>query len=337
MKKLLIFVLVCGAFFSCIDVEEKNNDKVGNFEALWNMIDQRYCFFEFKAKEYGLDWNEVYSRYRPAIDTVKNEIELFSLFDNMLGELRDGHVNITSYFNTGRYWDWKEKYPTNFSDTLQRKYLGTNYYMAGSLKYVVFLPDTIGYVSCSSFSSMFSDNNLTYMLALLRGAKGLILDLRSNGGGYLTLAEKLAARFTEERILTGYTRHKTGAGHNDFSDYEPTYLTPFDGIRWEAPVVVLVNRGIFSAANDFVNMMKCCPNVTIVGDKTGGGSGMPFTSELPNGWAVRFSACPSYDRNKKDIEFGIEPDYCVSLTDSAFAKGHDDMIDFAIKFLASKE
>lgn len=335
MKQLYLTLLLIasGIFVSCVDVEERDNNNIGNFEALWSIIDQKYCFFDYKGKEYGLDWNEVYTKYRPLVSDTLNELELFDLCGKMLDELRDGHVNLTSYFNTARYWDWQEDYPTNFSDTLQRRYLGTEYGMVGGLKYVVFMPDTIAYISCNSFSSGFTDNNLTYVLYLLSPAKGLIIDLRSNGGGQLTLSEKFAARFTEKKILTGYMRHKTGSGHSDFSDYEPQYLEPFDGIRWKKPVVVLTNRGVFSAANDFVNRMKCCPNVKIVGDKTGGGSGMPFNNELPNGWSVRFSACPMYDKDKKDIEFGIEPDYYVSLTDEDFAKGIDTIIEFARNLL----
>ena len=79
--------------------------------------------------------------------------------------------------------------------------------------------------------------------------------------------------------------------------------------------------------------MKCCPNVTIVGDRTGGGAGMPFSSELPNGWAVRFSACPMYDRDKQMTEFGIDPDYKVSLASKDFARGKDTIIEFARKLI----
>jgi len=75
--------------------------------------------------------------------------------------------------------------------------------------------------------------------------------------------------------------------------------------------------------------MKCCPNVKIVGDRTGGGAGLPFTSELPNGWAVRFSACPMYDKNKQMTEFGIDPDYKVNLTSEDFHRGKDTIIEFA--------
>ena len=54
---------------------------------------------------------------------------------------------------------------------------------------------------------------------------------------------------------------------------------------------------------------------TIIGDQTGGGSGLPFSSELPIGWSVRFSASPYYDARMKQIEFGIEPDIYVTLDD----------------------
>ena len=65
------------------------------------------------------------------------------------------------------------------------------------------------------------------------------------------------------------------------------------------------------------------------GDKTGGGSGLPFSSELPNGWSVRFSASPIYNVNKEHIEFGIEPDIFVSMTENDKSKGKDTIIEKA--------
>ena len=60
---------------------------------------------------------------------------------------------------------------------------------------------------------------------------------------------------------------------------------------------------------------------------------MPMSAELPNGWAVRFSACPMYDKDMQCTEFGIEPDYAVSLTDDDFRRGEDTIIEFARKLL----
>ena len=79
--------------------------------------------------------------------------------------------------------------------------------------------------------------------------------------------------------------------------------------------------------------MRCLPNVTIVGDKTGGGSGMPFSSELPNGWTIRFSASPHFDKNMNHIEWGIDPDVKVDINYKDEVNGLDTIIEEARKLL----
>ncbi len=327
-KVLLGFLGILLCMTSCIDEEEISNSPEGNFEALWKIMDEHYCFFDYKKEAYGLDWDEVRLRYSRQIDETMTSNQLFEVLGNMLGELRDGHVNMYASFDQSRYWSWKEDYPTNFSDSLQRIYLGTDYMIASGLEYRK-LDDNIGYIYCGSFSNSFGNGNLDEIMMALSACNGLIVDVRGNGGGMLSSAETLAARFTDEEILVGYMRHKTGKGHNDFSSMEKQTLKPSRGIRWHKKVMVLTNREVFSAANEFVKYMKCCPNVTVVGDKTGGGAGMPFSDELPNGWSVRFSACPMYDRDSNCTEFGIDPDYEVQLTNEDFLKGKDTIIEYA--------
>ena len=82
--------------------------------------------------------------------------------------------------------------------------------------------------------------------------------------------------------------------------------------------------------------MKELAHVKTVGDKTGGGAGMPFSSELPNGWGVRFSACPMYDAKMRANEEGIEPDVKVNITTEDYQRGTDTIIETAIKTLNSK-
>lgn len=335
MKRFFSFtlgLLLAAVMVSCVDVDEYSDDPKGNFEALWKIMDEHYCFFDYKGEAYGLDWNEVRARYSRQVSDNMTDDQLFEVLGNMLGELRDGHVNMYSPFDNARYWSWKEDYPTNFSDSLLRRYLGTGYKIASGLQYRK-LDDNIGYIYCPSFSSSFGAGNLDEVLFALAPCNGLIIDVRGNGGGMLTSAETLAGRFTDENLTVGYIRHKTGAGHSDFSEPEEQVLKPSAGIRWHKKVVVLTNREVFSAANEFVKYMKCCPNVTVVGDRTGGGAGMPMSSEMPNGWAVRFSACPMYDRDMNCTEFGIEPDYSVSLTDADFSRGLDTIIEYARKLL----
>ena len=82
--------------------------------------------------------------------------------------------------------------------------------------------------------------------------------------------------------------------------------------------------------------MRELPLVTIIGDKTGGGSGLPFTSELPNGWGVRFSACPILNAQKEHTEFGIDPDIKVDMNESDQQRGEDTIIETARAYLKSK-
>jgi len=330
--QLLMMLCIFPLFTSCVDEEEYADTPQGNFEALWRIIDEHYCFLDYKQQEYGLDWDAVHTKYQERVKGSLTRKQQFEVLCDMLSELRDGHTNLSAAHDLGRYWSWYENYPTNFSDTLLRRYMGTDYLIASGLKYKI-LDDNIGYIRYESFSDAIGDGNLNEALSHMILCRGLIIDIRSNGGGLLTNAEKLAARFCQEKTLVGYYQHKTGPGHQDFSDKEARYLEPSAHIRWNKPAIVLTNRRVFSAANEFSVYMKALPNVRLVGDHTGGGAGMPFSSSLPCGWTVRFSAVPMYDAQGLSTEFGVEPDYNVQQTDADFARGEDTIIEFARKLL----
>ena len=332
MRKLLYIFCLIPLFISCVDEEEFADTPQGNMEALWKIIDEHYCFLDYKQQEYGLDWDAVHQKYKERVKGALTRKQQFEVLCDMLGELRDGHVNLSAAHDIGRYWSWFEDYPTNFSDTLIRRYMGTDYQIASGISYKI-LDDNIGYIRYESFSDPIGEGNLNEALSHMILCRGLIIDIRSNGGGMLTNAEKLAARFCQEKTLVGYYQHKTGPGHQDFSDKEARYLEPSANVRWNKPAVVLTNRRVYSAANEFAVYMKTLPNVRLVGDHTGGGAGMPFSSSLPCGWSVRFSAVPMYDAQGESAEFGIEPDYNVQQTDEDFAKGKDTLIEFARQLL----
>ena len=322
---------------SCITEEVPDNTPQGNFEALWKIIDTKYCFLDYKNKEYGLDWNEIHRRYQNRLTDDMTNKQLFQVLAEMLNELRDGHVNLMTYHETSQYREWYDQYPTNFVDTIQRIYLGKDYKAIGGIKYQI-LEDNIGYIYYGSFSNAIGESNLDEVLNELSICDGLILDIRNNGGGLLTMSDRIASRFTNKKVLTGYLCYKTGPGHNDFSRPEPIYVEPAtDRVRWQKPVAVLTNRHAFSSANDFVSKMKVMPQATIIGDKTGGGSGLPFSSELPNGWSVRFSASPLYDADMNHTEFGIEPDIKVSMSTEDMSNGKDTIIETARKLLKEKK
>ena len=55
---------------------------------------EHYCFFDYKQKELGVDWDEVHERYSRQVDQGMSNAQLFEVLGNMLSELRDGHVNL---------------------------------------------------------------------------------------------------------------------------------------------------------------------------------------------------------------------------------------------------
>lgn len=334
MKHLNILFLLIGLLSatSCIREDVSGNTPEANFESLWKIIDEQYCFLDYKKQEYGLDWDQVHETYAKRITPSMGWEALFEVLSEMVAELRDGHVNLTSSLASSQYRQWFDSYPRNFSDSIQSIYLKKDYNQSSGLTYQI-LENNIGYIYCSSFSNGIGDGNLDQTLNRLAICDGLIIDVRNNGGGNLTTAQKLAARFTNQKTLVGYMTHKTGKGHSDFSNPYPVYIEPSNGIRWQKRAVVLTNRRSFSATNDFVNSMKQFPLITIVGDKTGGGSGLPFTSEIPCGWSIRFSASPMLDPQMNQIEFGINPDVKVDMTSEDMQKGKDTMIEIACNLL----
>ena len=334
MKHLNILFLLIGLLSatSCIREDVSGNTPEANFESLWKIIDEQYCFLDYKKQEYGLDWDQVHDAYAKRITPSMGWEALFEVLSEMVAELRDGHVNLTSSLASSQYRQWFDSYPRNFSDSIQSIYLKKDYNQSSGLTYQI-LENNIGYIYCSSFSNGIGDGNLDQTLNRLAICDGLIIDVRNNGGGNLTTAQKLAARFTNQKTLVGYMTHKTGKGHGDFSNPYPVYIEPSNGIRWQKRAVVLTNRRSFSATNDFVNSMKQFPLITIVGDKTGGGSGLPFISEIPCGWSIRFSASPMLDPQMNQIEFGINPDVKIDMTSEDMQKGKDTMIEYACKLL----
>jgi len=303
----------------------------GNFEALWKIIDTKYCYLDYKH----INWDSIHTIYEQRVTDSTEVFAFFDLMGSMLGELKDGHVNLYSSFDHSRYWKWYTDYPANFNSSLiySNKYLGGNYRIASGLRYAKIDNDSIGYIYYGSFSNGFSDTNMRYVMTYFKECKGLIIDVRDNGGGMLDYSEQLASYFFKEDAITGYIRHKTGTGHSDFSDPVEIKTPAHKTLQWQRPVAILTNRMSFSATNDFVNRMKMAPNATIVGDKTGGGGGLPFSSELSNGWMIRFSASPMFDSNMQSTEWGIEPDVKDSLTKSDEAKGYDTIIERAINIL----
>ena len=327
---LLVLALVLGACERLIIEPDPANNPVENFDLLWKTIDEKYSFFDYK----NIDWNEVYERYRLLVSEDMSEEALFTVMADMLSELRDGHVNLVSDFDVARYSDWYFDYPANYDETIiERNYLGQDYRVV--LPFATKVIRNVGYIRYSSFLNPIDGDRLDQLLDDYRGLNGVIIDIRDNTGGALvyadTLATRLAQRNGEEELTVGYVRYKEGPAHDDFTRAFPVKLS--EHASFNKPVVVLTNRTVYSAANAFAAYMATLPNVTLVGDVTGGGGGAPYSGELLNGWKFRFSATQLMDLNRVPIENGVEPDIRVDISPEDEAAGRDTILETALDLL----
>lgn len=332
-KKTFLIIMLCGLFVSCTINYKKDTNPVTNFNSLWEIIDTKYCFLDEK----NINWDSIKYVYEPKVRKVKTEMELFDIFSQMLNELNDGHVNLYSSFNISRCISYYDKYPTNFNSSVlyDERYLTDTYKIAGGFHYKRIAADSIGLIRYSSFSNPFSMANLRYIDHYFKDCKGIIIDVRSNGGGDANYSKIFSSCFFQEKTLVGYMKHKIGNGHNDFSQPQAIYIDPRNRlIDWNHKrVIVLCNRLSYSATNDFLSAVSYAPNVSLLGGISGGGGGLPLSNELPIGWLVRFSAVPTYNAEMQSIEFGIEPDIAVDCDSADAVKGIDTIIEKAVEII----
>jgi len=332
MKKTIIIqllVVIAFAFTSCEDAffdEDPENNPVSNFDMLWNRMNERYSLFEYK----GIDWDSVYQIYRPQVDNNMSAQELFDLMETMLNTLRDAHINLRSDFDISFYNYYKDA-PRNFNfHNLEQNYLG-NYRITGRMINTVI--DSVGYIYYGSFQQPITEEDLDFVVDRFQGLKGLIIDIRDNEGGDPEFGFRLARRIAKERRHIYTTVYKNGPGKDDFTAPHKAYLDVNDRKKFDMPVVLLTNRVTYSAGTFFTAMLKSMPQVTIMGDQTGGGGGVPLGWELPNGWHFNFSNSITYLPDGLVIEGGVPPDIKIDITAEDQLAGKDTILEEAVEFL----
>jgi Peptidase family S41/Tricorn protease C1 domain len=317
----------CSNVFMKADVE---NTTTNCFNLMWQNIDEHYSFFDYKK----IDWKAVKNKYAPKVNDKISQDSLYKVLSSMLYELRDGHVNLSTATDRSRNWSWKEDHPDNFnSNFVFRHYFKKDFKMTGALPNQI-LSDSVGYIRYSSFSNSISEGDLDYILYRFKDVKGLIIDVRDNGGGSMATIFRLMNRFVEKRTLVGYMNVKNGKNHNDFAKPQEFWVEPnTKRVPFTRPIVVLTNRGCYSATTHFAAFMSQLPNVTIVGDNTGGGGGIPISADLPNGWQYRFSATYQTTADGYNFELGMPPDIEITTGPKEELEGKDAIIEKAIEVI----
>ena len=114
-------------------------------------------------------------------------------------------------------------------------------------------------------------------------------------------------------------------------------ISPRGSWQFRGPVAVLIGRGCFSSTESFVAAMSVLPQVTLIGDTTGGGTGNPGRYNLRMGWTYTVSRWIEYTADRQIIEWnGIQPDIRVEASQRDFREGRDPVLGFAVEWLGTR-
>jgi carboxyl-terminal processing protease len=192
------------------------------------------------------------------------------------------------------------------------------------------LDDGFGYVRLLTFG----DETTRDLHAELKGLmaqhpRGLILDLRGNGGGYLTTAVDVASEFLAQGVVL---TERFGDGRVE------TYRARAGGLATEIPMVVLVDAGSASASEIVAGALQDLGRASLVGETTyGKGSVQDWITLVDNGGAVRVTIARWYTPNDRQInEAGLKPDVEVPISEEDILAGRDPQLDRAVEALRAK-
>jgi carboxyl-terminal processing protease len=192
-----------------------------------------------------------------------------------------------------------------------------------------FLPDGIVLIQINHFNSDTTDEfSKAVDAAVAKDVKGVILDLRSNPGGYLDRSTAVAGEWLGSDVVVIERRQgKT------VDEYHGTGSARLKGI----PTVVLVDEGSASAAEIVAGALQDTKAATIVGEKTFGKGSVQDYTELENGTAVKITIAEWLTPKGRSINnVGIEPDITVKRTIEDINAQRDPQRDKAIELLTGK-
>ena len=189
------------------------------------------------------------------------------------------------------------------------------------------LENDIGYVQITTFGDKTTSELRTTLKDLMaQNPKGLIIDLRNNGGGYLQTSVEVASEFIGDGVVL-YEQYGDGQ--------RTTYQVLEDGQATEIPLVVLINEGTASASEIVAGAIQDHGRGKLVGVTSyGKGSVQNWVPLSNNQGAVRVTIAKWLTPDERTISGeGLQPDVEVEITNEDLQAGHDPQLDKAVEVL----
>lgn len=162
---------------------------------------------------------------------------------------------------------------------------------------------------------------------LLEKAKGLIFDVRGNGGGYLDIAIDILSELIEGKKAAVIVKHRDSAKNE-------TLQTNGSGRLSDIPLVVLVDKGSASASEIVAGAVQDYKRGILIGEKTFGKGSVQELSRLDDGSNLRMTIAKWFTPLDRSIdEVGIAPDREVKITEEDRQFNRDPQLDAALKYL----
>ncbi len=352
------------------------------FEGFWNGMNNNYVFWS----EETTNWDAVYTKYKPLfaklslIDSADNETAL-TYFEEMTKDLKDSHYTLT--FPTLGYQispaenrkiaistatpDSIYVLPSAmFSSLIPKKYIDSTslkqgsdtVYFNGSPSLFKVMSGTIKsrilYFYFSDFAfSQSGSNTYPIIIAFLNTLrnlpstiKGIVIDVRGNGGGSITDLDFLVGNMITKPLQYGYTRSKSGNGRLDYTPWAPAIVTPQDGAKEiTIPIVALADHTSVSMAEITALAINTLPNGKFIGTTTWGANGPLAPQQYYNSGQFTIGSYLSVYTSSSMFKTldgniyegrGIPPGIWVRETSAAYNNGVDLQLDAAINYINSK-
>lgn len=174
---------------------------------------------------------------------------------------------------------------------------------------------------------------------------GLIIDIRDNTGGNSQIGGVLMMLLATDSIPNGSwdtPRYDAayaswGQGWHTVTEpgqkFPPYFMQTNEVPKYDKPIVLLINSGTFSAAENFAALFRNCKRGLIIGTPTGGSTGNPINIDL--GWGYYGRICTRQERLADGTEFigvGIQPDIVIEENENVIF-GNDNVIEQALKMI----